>query len=54
MYLAVASCGVIALVISRVDQTSAYLLGGLVAVLALIAGLALGRVPVYDPVPRSN
>jgi UDP-GlcNAc:undecaprenyl-phosphate/decaprenyl-phosphate GlcNAc-1-phosphate transferase len=52
MYLAVASCGLIALVISRVDQTSAYLLGGLVGVLAVIAGLALGRVPVYEPASR--
>jgi UDP-GlcNAc:undecaprenyl-phosphate GlcNAc-1-phosphate transferase len=54
MYIAVAACGVIALVISRVDRTSAYLLGGLVGALALIAGLALGRVPVYEPASRSS
>jgi len=54
MYLAVASCGLIALVISRVDRTSAYLLGGLVAVLALIAGVVLSHVPALEPVPRSS
>ncbi len=50
MYLATASLGVVALVISRVDLTSAYLLGGLVGLLAIIAGLVLSRVPVYRSV----
>jgi UDP-GlcNAc:undecaprenyl-phosphate/decaprenyl-phosphate GlcNAc-1-phosphate transferase len=48
IYVAAGSLGVIALVVSRVDHTSAYLLAGLVAVLGILAGFALGRVPVYD------
>jgi UDP-GlcNAc:undecaprenyl-phosphate GlcNAc-1-phosphate transferase len=54
MWIASASCGVIALVISRVDRTSAYLLAGLVAALAIIAGLALGHVSVYEPASPSR
>jgi UDP-GlcNAc:undecaprenyl-phosphate/decaprenyl-phosphate GlcNAc-1-phosphate transferase len=48
IYVGAASLGVIALVVSRVDRTSAYLLAGLVLVLGILAGLALGQVPVYD------
>jgi UDP-GlcNAc:undecaprenyl-phosphate/decaprenyl-phosphate GlcNAc-1-phosphate transferase len=48
MYLASASLGVVALVISRVDPTSGGVLAGLVGVLALIAGIALGSVSVYE------
>lgn len=48
IYVAAASLGVIALVVSRADRTSAYLLAGLVAVLSILAGVALGQVPVYD------
>lgn len=47
-YVAAASVGVIALVVSRVDRTSAYLLAGLVFVLGVGAAIALARVPVYD------
>ncbi len=54
MYLATASLGVIALVISRVDRTSGDLLAGLVAILALIAGIALGRVPINESPPPTR
>jgi UDP-GlcNAc:undecaprenyl-phosphate/decaprenyl-phosphate GlcNAc-1-phosphate transferase len=48
IYVAAASLGVLALVVSRVDRTSAYLLAGLVLVLGVLACLGLGQVPVYD------
>ncbi len=48
IYVAAGSLGVVALVVSRVDRTSAYLLAGLVLVLGVLAGLALGQVPVYE------
>jgi UDP-GlcNAc:undecaprenyl-phosphate GlcNAc-1-phosphate transferase len=48
IYVATAAFGIVALVVSRVDRTSAYLLAGLVAGVAVIAGVAIGRVPVYD------
>jgi UDP-GlcNAc:undecaprenyl-phosphate/decaprenyl-phosphate GlcNAc-1-phosphate transferase len=47
-YLASASLGVVALVISRIDVKSAYLLAGLVAALTLVTGLVLSRVPARD------
>lgn len=54
IYVTAASLGVVALVVSRVDRTSAYLLAGLAGVLGLLAMLGLGRVPVYGPKPASD
>ncbi len=54
IYVTAASLGVIALVVSRVDRTSAYLLAGLVAALGVLAGFALGLVPVYDDAPEAH
>ena len=48
IYIAAASLGVVALIESRVDRVSAYLLAGLVFALGAITCFALGRVPVYD------
>ena len=48
IYVATASVGVVALVVSRVDRTSAYLLAGLAIALGVLAALALGQVVVYD------
>jgi len=47
IYLASASVGVIALVISRVDRVSAYVLAGLVLALGATAGVVMGTVSVY-------
>lgn len=41
------STGLIALVISRIDRVSAYLLAGLVLAGAILLGILLSRVPVY-------
>ncbi len=46
-YFASASAGVLAYVISRVDQLSAWVITGLVAVTALAAAIMLALVPVY-------
>jgi UDP-GlcNAc:undecaprenyl-phosphate/decaprenyl-phosphate GlcNAc-1-phosphate transferase len=55
IYVVAASLGVIALVVSRVDRTSAYLLAALVLCIATVAAVALGRVQVYDqPRPASE
>jgi UDP-GlcNAc:undecaprenyl-phosphate GlcNAc-1-phosphate transferase len=51
IYVATASLGLVALVVSRVDRTSAYLLAGLAVALGALAALALGQVPVYDDKP---
>lgn len=48
IYVAAASVGIVALVVSRVDRTSAYLLAGLVAAVGVVVGVALAYVPVYD------
>jgi UDP-GlcNAc:undecaprenyl-phosphate GlcNAc-1-phosphate transferase len=48
IYAGAAACGIVALVVSRVDRTSAYLLAALVAGIGLVVGIALARVPVYD------
>lgn len=48
IYGAAASLGVVAMVVSRVDRPSAFLLAGLVVVIGTAAGTALARVPVYD------
>lgn len=50
IYAAAGSLGVVALVISRIDRTSAYILAGLVAVLGAMAGITLSAIPVYDDV----
>ncbi|HEY3238690.1 MAG TPA: MraY family glycosyltransferase [Acidimicrobiia bacterium] len=47
IYTGALSSGLIALVVSRVDRVSAYLLGGLMFSTALFVGLLLARVPVY-------
>jgi hypothetical protein len=47
IYSGALSCGVIALVVSRVDRVSAYLLAGLMFSAAVFVGLLLARVPVY-------
>jgi UDP-GlcNAc:undecaprenyl-phosphate GlcNAc-1-phosphate transferase len=52
IYVAAASSGVLALVVSRVDHTWAYVLTGLAGGIAAIAGVTLGRVSVYDEPPR--
>jgi UDP-GlcNAc:undecaprenyl-phosphate GlcNAc-1-phosphate transferase len=49
IYVATVSVGLIALVVSRVDRTSAYLLAGLVVGIAVVLACALGRVRVYEP-----
>jgi UDP-GlcNAc:undecaprenyl-phosphate GlcNAc-1-phosphate transferase len=61
IYVATASLGVVALVVSRVDRTSAYLLAGLVLSIGAVVAFALGLVPVYEDVaaghgiePRKN
>jgi UDP-GlcNAc:undecaprenyl-phosphate GlcNAc-1-phosphate transferase len=54
IYVAAGSLGVIALVMSRVDRTSAYLLAGLVTVLGILAEFALANVPVYDDDPGTG
>jgi len=48
IYVVQASLGVMALVISRVDRTSAYLLAGLVLVLLVMIGVLVARVPIQD------
>jgi UDP-GlcNAc:undecaprenyl-phosphate GlcNAc-1-phosphate transferase len=53
IYVAAASVGIVALVVSRVDRTSAYLLAGLVAGIAAVVSVTLGRVPVYGERIRS-
>ena len=53
IYVAAVSLGVIALVVSRVDRTSAYVLAGLVLALGVLTLVVLGRVPVYEPTTPS-
>jgi UDP-GlcNAc:undecaprenyl-phosphate GlcNAc-1-phosphate transferase len=48
IYVAAVSVGLVALVVSRVDRTSAYLLAGLVVGIGAVVAFALGRVPVYE------
>ncbi len=47
LYSAAVALGGIALVITRVDQSTGLVLIGLVALLALVGGFMLARVPVY-------
>ena len=47
LYAVAVALGGIALVITRVDQLAGLVVSGLVALFALLGGLALGRVPVY-------
>ncbi|MEX0663508.1 MAG: MraY family glycosyltransferase [Acidimicrobiia bacterium] len=54
IYVAAASVGIVALVVSRIDRTSAYVLAGLVVGIAAIVAVGLGRVPVYDESPRAS
>ena len=46
-YFAAASIGVLALVVSRVDLVSAWIVAGLVGLTLLLGGILLWRVPVY-------
>lgn len=48
IYVAAASLGVVGLVISRIDRTSAYLLAALVFALGVLGAVLLGRVPLVD------
>ncbi len=48
IYVAAATLGTLAFVVSRVDRTSAYILAGLVTALGILGAFALGLVPVYD------
>lgn len=54
IYVGAAACGIVALVVSRVDPTSAYLLAALVVGIGLVVGVALARVPVYDSARTSR
>ena len=47
LYSVAVVLGWIALVITRVDRTTALVLSGLVALIALVSGVVLARVPVY-------
>jgi UDP-GlcNAc:undecaprenyl-phosphate GlcNAc-1-phosphate transferase len=47
IFAAAASCGVVAVVVARVDTASAWILAGLVAALLTCAGVLLAAVPVY-------
>jgi UDP-GlcNAc:undecaprenyl-phosphate/decaprenyl-phosphate GlcNAc-1-phosphate transferase len=49
IYTAAMALGWIALLVSRIDRTSAYLLTALVIVLSFIIGRLLSAVPVYGP-----
>jgi UDP-GlcNAc:undecaprenyl-phosphate/decaprenyl-phosphate GlcNAc-1-phosphate transferase len=49
IYVAAVSVGLVALVVSRVDRTSAYVLAGLVLGVGAVIAFALGRVRVYEP-----
>ena len=51
IYVAAVSVGLVALVVSRVDRTSAYILAGLVVGVGAVVAFALGLVPVYEPSP---
>lgn len=53
IYFASASIGVLALVVSRVDRASAWLLAGLVGLTLVLGGILLAMVPVY-PESRSR
>jgi UDP-GlcNAc:undecaprenyl-phosphate GlcNAc-1-phosphate transferase len=48
IYIAAASLGLLAMVVSRVDEVTAVLLVGWVAAVGLGIGLLLGLVPVYE------
>ena len=48
LYAVAVALGGIALVITRVDLAEGLVVSGLVALFALLAGLVLGRVPVYE------
>ncbi len=50
LYGAAISLGVVALVVSRGDRTTAYLLAGLALAQGLVVGVLLARVPVYRTV----
>ncbi len=54
IYGAAASLGVVALVVSRVDRVSAFVLAGLVVAIAAVVGGALARVPVYETAAASR
>jgi UDP-GlcNAc:undecaprenyl-phosphate/decaprenyl-phosphate GlcNAc-1-phosphate transferase len=47
IYVAAATLGGVGLVVSRIDQPSAYILTGIVVVLAIFFGTLLARIPVY-------
>ena len=52
IYLSAVSLGWLALSISRVDVTTAYMLAGLVLATASFLGVLLGRVPIYEKSKR--
>jgi UDP-GlcNAc:undecaprenyl-phosphate GlcNAc-1-phosphate transferase len=54
IYLAAIALGWLALVMSRIDRQSAYLLAGLIATVSVFAGLLLGHVPVYESSRRRH
>lgn len=52
IYVAAASLGVLALVVSRIDQTSAFVVAGWLVLLGALFGALLSRVPVYETSTR--
>jgi UDP-GlcNAc:undecaprenyl-phosphate GlcNAc-1-phosphate transferase len=53
LYLLAGTAGTIAFVIARVDNTSAYLLTGLVAIILVFLGVVAYQVPVYENSARN-